>query len=170
MSQIFHFPQDLSRISKRDRTPYGLFYYDENGQTNLAMPVWHWGVYYEKLIQSYLNGTMQWEHGASSKALNYYWGISAGVVEMIYSKNIPSGVSKLVELLKETISTGLHYPFTGPILTNQGQEIDPDGMGLDYEEIITMDWLLENIEGNIPEYEQLNEKGKATVESAGMLS
>lgn len=162
--------QDLAKVAGNDRTPYGLFYYEEDRQTNLAMPVWHWGAYYEKLIHNYLNKTLQWEHGSSSKALNYYWGISAGVVEMICSKNIPTGVRKLVDLLKETISTGLYHPFTGPIQTNQGQIIDREGTGLCYEEIITMDWLLDNVEGIIPAYEQLNEKGKATVESAGMFS
>ena len=35
------------------------------------------------------------------------------------------------------------------------------------QQIIGMDWLVENIEGSIPEYEQLNEEGKATVKSAG---
>ena len=33
--------------------------------------------------------------------------------------------------------------------------------------IITMDWLGENVVGEIPVYEQLSEEGKATVESAG---
>ena len=161
--------QDLSRISSGGRTPYGLFYYDKDGQTNLAMPVWHWGVYYEKLIQNYLNRTLQWEYESSNKALNYYWGISSGVVEMICSKNVPEGVRKLVELLKESISTGLYNPFSGPIYTQQGERIDEEGIGLEYEQIITMDWLQSNIEGCIPKYDQLNEKGKATVESVGVL-
>ena len=162
--------QDLSRISSGGRTPYGLFYYDKDGQTNLAMPVWHWGAYYEKLIQNYLNRTLQWEYESSNKALNYYWGISSGVVEMICSKNVPEGVRKLVELLKESISTGLYNPFSGPIYTQQGECIDEEGIGLEYEQIITMDWLQSNIEGCIPKYDQLNEKGKATVESVGVLT
>ena len=30
-----------------------------------------------------------------------------------------------------------------------------------------MDWLADNVVGDIPSYEQLNDDGKATVESAG---
>ena len=45
--------------------------------------------------------------------------------------------------------------------------IDPEGQGLTFEQIITMDWLGENVEGAIPVYEQLSEEAKATVESAG---
>ena len=161
--------QDLSRASVCDRTPYGLFYYDENTRMNLAMPVWHWGAYYEKLIQNYFNKTLQWEFESSNKALNYYWGMSSGVVELICSKNIPEGVKNLVNLLKETISTGLYNPFSGPIYTQQGKMVDELGTGLCYEQIIEMDWLLNNVEGVIPRYDQLNEKGKATVDSAGVL-
>lgn len=162
--------QDLAKTTGSGKTPYGLFLYDEKGQTNLAMPVWHWGVYYEKLIQNYLNRTLQWEYESSNKALNYYWGLSSGVVEMICSQKLPNGVRKLVELLKETISTGLYNPFMGPVYTQEGNVIDADAEGLCYEDIITMNWLLDNVAGVIPQYDQLNDKGKATVESAGILS
>ncbi len=158
---------DMEKTSGDDRRPIGLFKYEEGGRTNLAMPVWHWGVYYEKLIQSILNGTMQLEYETSSKALNYYWGMSAGVVELIYSKNLPEGVKKLAQLLETTICNGIYNPFNGPFETQKGEVIDPEGQGLTLESIITMDWLAKNIEGTIPEYEQLSEDGKATVESAG---
>ena len=161
--------QDLARTSGGGKTPYGLFLHDENGLTNLAMPVWHWGVYYEKLIHNYLNRTLHREYESSNKALNYYWGISSGVVEMICSKKIPNGVQKLIELLKESISTGLYNPFMGPLYTQSGDVIDADAEGVCYEEIITMNWLLHNIVGTIPQHDQLNEKGKATVESAGVI-
>ena len=44
-----------------------------------------------------------------------------------------------------------------------------DAEGLGYEEIITMNGLLDNVVGMIPRYDQLSEKGKATIESAGMV-
>jgi len=144
-----------------------LFRFHENGQINLAMPVWHWGVYYEKLIQSILNRTMQQQYESSNKALNYYWGMSAGVVELIYSKNLPNGVRKLAELLETTICSGVYNPFCGPITLQSGELIDSEGKGLSLEEVITMDWLLGNVEGSIPEYEKLDDEGRATVESAG---
>ena len=159
--------QDLSKNSEDDRRPQGLFKFHENGQINLAMPVWHWGVYYEKLIQSILNRTMQQQYESSNKALNYYWGMSAGVVELIYSKNLPNGVRKLAELLETTICSGVYNPFCGPITLQSGELIDSEGKGLSLEEVITMDWLLGNVEGSIPEYEKLDDEGRATVESAG---
>ena len=162
--------QDLARTTENEKTPYGLFLYEEKGQMNLAMPVWHWGVYYEKLIQNYLNRTLHWEYETSNKALNYYWGISSGVVELICSQKLPSGVHKLVRLLKESVSAGIDHPFRGPIHTQDGAVLNMDTEELSYEEIIAMDWLLDNVVGMIPQYDQLNENGKATVDSAGKLS
>ena len=159
--------QDLEKASGDERRPIGLFRFDENGRTNLAMPVWHWGVYYEKLIQSILNRTMQLQYETSNKALNYYWGMSAGVVELIYSKNLPEGVKKLAKLLENTICSGVYNPFCGPIQVQSGEIFDKEGQGVNLEQIITMDWLSANIEGTIPEYKELNSEGKETVESAG---
>ncbi len=114
---------------------FGLYQLDENGKTNLAMPVWHWGVYYEKLIRSMLNKTFQWEYESSSKALNYYWGISAGVIELLYSKNLPESVKQLAEVLKQSISEEICHPLEG----------------YRFEQIIAMDWLEDNVEGRIIE-------------------
>ena len=159
--------KDLATPDSLEGNAFGLFRMDRNGHTNLAMPVWHWGVYYEKLIQSILNKTLQLQYESSNKAMNYYWGMSAGVVELICSKNIPEGVRKLTEVLKNSICTGIFSPFCGPFHTQSGKVVDPDGFGLSLEQIINMDWLADNVVGSIPKYEQLNEDGKATVESAG---
>lgn len=159
--------KDLAMPDSLEGNAFGLFRMDKDGHTNLAMPLWHWGVYYEKLIHSILNKTLQSQYEASNKALNYYWGMSAGVAELICSQNLPEGVRKLTELLKDSICTGIFSPFSGPIRTQSGKVIDPKGEGLRLEEIITMDWLADNVVGAIPKYEQLSDDGKATVESAG---
>ena len=61
---------------------YGLYRKNEDGTvTNLAMPVWHWGVFYEKLIQSILSGSWKKEEeGDKVSALNYWWGMSSGLL------------------------------------------------------------------------------------------
>ena len=118
-------------------------------------------------MRSILNKTLQQQYEASNKALNYYWGMSAEVVEFVCSKNMPESVRKLANLLKENIMKNVYSPFNGPFYTNSGNMIDPEGVGLSFEEIINMNWLNENVEGVIPVYEQLSEDGKATVDSAG---
>ena len=159
--------KDLGTPDSLEGNAFGLFCLDRKGHTNLAMPLWHWGVYYEKLMQSILNRSFKQQYETSNKALNYYWGMSAGVIELICSKNVPQSVQKLTNLLTESICSGLFSPFSGPMCTQAGKVIDPEGEGLSLEEIINMDWLLDNVVGYIPKPEQLSEEGKATVESAG---
>ena len=53
--------------------------------------------------------------------------------------------------------------------TQEKTVIDADAEGLGYEDIIGMNWLLNNVVGIIPQYEQLNKNAKATVESAGII-
>ena len=65
---------------------FGLYYVTSQNHTqHLAMPVWHWGVFYEKLIQSVMSGSWNKEEDEDNiKALNYWWGMSAGVIDVIY--------------------------------------------------------------------------------------
>ena len=43
-----------------------------------------------------------------------------------------------------------------------------EGRPFDLEDVIAMDYLVENVEGRIPEYEELSSTGKATVETVGV--
>lgn len=159
--------QDLKKPEGEERSAFGLYEYKDEKKVNLAMPLWHWGVYYEKLVRSMINKTFQAEYESSKKALNYYWGMSAGVVELICSNHLPDSVKKLVGVLQDSICSGSFKPFQGIIRTQSGECLEgTDGM-LSLQEIIDIDWLLENIEGEIPQYEELSEEGKQTVKSAG---
>lgn len=159
--------QDLKKPMGEERSAFGLYEYKDEKRVNLAMPLWHWGVYYEKLIRSMMNKTFQTEYESSRKALNYYWGMSAGVVELICSNHLPDSVKKLVGVLQDAICSGSFKPFQGVIRTQSGECLeDKDGV-LSLQQIIDIDWLLENIEGEIPEYEALSKDGKETVKSAG---
>lgn len=159
--------QDLKKPAGEERSAFGLYEYKDEKRVNLAMPLWHWGVYYEKLIRSMMNKTFWTEYESSRKAINYYWGMSAGVVELICSNHLPESVKKLVGVLQDSICQGSFNPFQGVIRTQNGEMLEGrDGM-LSLQQIIGIDWLSENIEGDIPEYEALNDEGKQTVKSAG---
>ena len=114
-----------------------------------------------------LNKSFRTEYESSRKAINYYWGMSAGVVELICSNHVPASVKKLVGVLQDAICNGSFKPFQGVILTQEGERLEGADGVLSLQQIIDIDWLLENVEGEIPEYEALNEEGKETVKSAG---
>ena len=46
--------------------------------------------------------------------------------------------------------------------------IDGEGHFLSLDEIIRMDWLVENVVGTIPHYVELSDEGKATVDIVGV--
>ena len=85
---------DQDMITPRDPgRQFGLYECSEDGRKlNLVMPLWNWGVFYEKMIQSILAGSYQSEENSEGRALNYWWGMSAGVIDLICSKNVPTGV------------------------------------------------------------------------------
>lgn len=160
--------QDMRKLRDGARSPFGLYRVSGEERTVLAMPVWQWGVYYETMIRSILNHTFQSEYVGSSKALNYYWGMSSGVVELICSSKLPDSTRKLAELLQRAICSGISTPFRGPLHTQDGRIIDGEGHFLSTEQIINMDWLAANVVGEIPAYDQLSDVGKATVSIVGV--
>lgn len=159
--------QDTKRFREKERSSFGLSIIDENGQTPLARPMWLWGSYYEMIIRSIRDGTFKSEYEGSTRALNYFWGLSAGVVDLQCFDVLPESVKRLAALLKDSIRSGVE-PFMGPLFNQEGKEIVGEEQSLTAEQIISMDWLVENIVGSIPSYEQLDATGKATADVVGV--
>ena len=134
-------------LSDPGRGKVSLSLMTENGQEELAAPVWNWGVYYETLLRSILDKSLQAGYEESNRAQNYYWGMSAGVVKVHCSEKIPDSTKNLAELLQDNIRSGLSHPFKGRIYTQTSRELDND---MTIEQIMRMDWLAENIMGTLP--------------------
>jgi hypothetical protein len=94
--------------------------------------------------------------------------MSAGVVSLDCSEKLPYGTRRLAALLQDGICSGVVEPFCGPMYAQDGTRMAAEFESLQLEQIINMDWLVENIEGSIPAYEQLNDMGKATVGIVGV--
>ena len=143
---------------------YGLFHMENEIPRHLAMPICHWGKFYEQLIRTIMEGTWKYDDDPlEAKAINYWWGMSAGVVDVICSRNLPIGTKRLIELLKNTIVSEEFHPFAG-VLYSQDKLIQPDpDKRLSPEEISSMDWLAENVIGRIPKDDELVENALPTV-------
>lgn len=160
--------QDQAKRENWDKSPWGLSLVTGDDQVNLAVPVWQWGLYYEAIVRGIKNKTFQSEYQESSKALNYFWGISAGVVDLQCSDKLPDSVRKLAAVLKHGIRAGTCEPFRGPLYAQGGRLMAKEGDALTPEQIINMDWLNENIVGALPAYEELDDTGKDTVGIVGV--
>ncbi len=150
---------------------FGLYNNEGVGnRQHIAMPVWHWGVFYEKLIQSIISGSWkQDESSDSTKALNYWWGMSAGVIDLICSDKIPVETQRIVALFKNMIVEGKFKPFADELYDQNRKLRNKRGCALSPDDIITMDWLLDNVVGVIPELDDLEESARAIVMNQGVM-
>ncbi len=147
---------------------FGIYHVEDGRIRNLAMPLMHWGKFYEQLIRAIMDGTWKYDDDSSSKALNYWWGMSAGVIDVVFSRNLPIGTKRLIELLKETIMRGEFNPFTGILYSQEGIVQEESERSLTPEEIVSMDWLAENVIGHIPTKEELIETAIPVVMQQGI--
>ena len=149
---------------------YGLYKKREDGTLeNLATPMWDWGKFYEKIVRNiFSGGSTEIDAQKGKKAINYWWGMSADVIDVICSKSMPHGTSRLIEFLKSSIRAGAFYPFDGPIYAQGGVIRCEKGQSLGANEIITMDWLVESVIGKIPELDELTDEARTLVEFQGI--
>jgi basic membrane protein A and related proteins len=121
----------------------------------LASPVWNWGIFYEKIIQSILNGT--WSRitdifSGNSKVVNFWWGLGSGIVDIFYSRRlVPVETQKLVDFMKRTIAGSAYHPFTGPIYDNNGALRIESEQTAGHDMILSMNWFVNGVEGKLPD-------------------
>lgn len=148
---------------------YGLYRYEEGNPIGLAMPVWQWGRFYEQMIRTIIEGTWKDDdNNVDKKAINYWWGMSAGVIDMICSRNLPVETKRLVDLIKTAITRGEFNPFCGKLYSQAGCIQSDPNYTLTPEEIIKMNWLADNIEGHIPSENELAERTIPTIMQQGI--
>lgn len=155
-------PEEASRF-------FGIYHLGGEPPRNLALPLWHWGQFYEQLIRTIMDGKWKYDDSSSSKkAINYWWGMSEGVVDVVCSNYLPIGTKRLIEILKATISADGFNPFSGILYSQEGVVIDDPNRSLSPEEIMTMDWLAENVIGAIPKKDEMKEQAKPVIEQQGV--
>ena len=149
---------------------WGLFRLRNDGSTQLlASPYWAWGEFYVKLCRSILNGTwdnLSSRHGA--QAVNYWWGMSSGVIALQLERALPDGVEMLAQLLIRNMMEGTVVPFHRMITSQDGTVRNDGSTYFTPDELLHMDWLCDNVVGAIPPYEALSEKARKIVELQGI--
>ncbi len=168
--------EGITCISGRDMiTPkeasrhFGLYYEEGDYPVNIAMPVWHWGNFYEKLIRKLMKGSWKDDEiSDATRGLNYWWGMSSGAIDVICSDHLPIGTARLIELLKKTIMSGDFNPFEGILYSQKGLVHKKEDGAMTPEEIVTMDWLAENVIGYIPQMDELIDQAKPVMSTQGL--
>ena len=133
----------------------------------LGMPVWVWGKFYEKVVNFYLSGGKKINKDPYS-AINYWLGMDSGVIDIELSDKLPAGVRALAELLRKHIIDGTLDPFARKIIAQDGTVKNDGSRTLDPKERLHMDWLCENVIGEIPSFDQILPMSRTMVRELGV--
>ena len=110
---------------------------------HLTAPIWDWGMFYKQYIGEMTKGT--WKAG------DIWWGLKEGVVGLApFGKDVPEDAKKLVETEKARIVSGSWDVFAGPVKDQKGVEKIPQGKTATDAEMLSMNWFVEGVKGDIP--------------------
>lgn len=169
------FSSGIRVISNRDTpdahriyTDYGTYFYNEEGRSvALGSPVWKWGHFYERVVSAIFDGS--WDQGKSKQAVNYWWGIKSGVIDVALTEDLPEGMRCLAQMLRKGLKDGTLDPFLRLVRDQEGILRCDGATPLTPDELIHMDWLCENVVGHIPTLEEVIPASQATVRLLGVF-
>jgi basic membrane protein A len=107
--------------------------------SHLTAPVWYWGQLYLDIVESVIQGN--WK----SEAL---WpGIESGIVELAPLNSVVSSETRrLIEKYRIDMILDRLHVFEGPLKSQSGEVKIEKGVVPDVQYLLTIDWLVENIE------------------------
>lgn len=112
-------------------------------ESQLTAATHHWGDYYTKTAQEVLDGT--WE------STSVWGGLAEGMSDIApLSDKVPEDAAAKVEEIKAAIIDGSFHPFQGPIKNQAGEVAVPEGETMTDEELLTMEWYVEGVQGKLP--------------------
>ena len=149
-----------------DLCSYGTYFVNEDGLlTSLGSPYWNWGKLYEHVIHSIQDGS--WDK-AKGKAVNYWWGMDSGVINVKFPKYLAPGIKELAQMLRANLQQGTLDPFRRPITAQDGSRKNDGTRSFTADELLHMDWLCNNVEGSIPAFEEILPYSRTTVRELGI--
>ena len=104
----------------------------------------NWTDYYVDEVRKVMAGT--WTGGRQIA-----YGIKENMVVLTpLNKSVPADVAKLFEDKKRAIADGTLAPFAGPLKDNTGVLKLPSGSALTHDQLMSINWYAEGIDGSIP--------------------
>ena len=154
-------------VAKHLVNEYGTYMAGENGEMiPLGSPTWVWGQFYENVVHSIMSGS--WESEKEGQIMNFWWGMSSGVIDVALSPDLPEGLRVLAEMLKQGIVDGTLDPFKRKILDQQGNVRNEGAQGFTPAQLMHMDWLCENVVGSFPKYDEILPIARPMVDILGI--
>lgn len=111
-------------------------------KAQLTATIDNWGPYYVRRVGEVMTDT--WVTG------DYFGHMNEGAVQMADFTNMPAEVAQIAQEMKDAISTGQFYAFTGPLKDNEGNLVLADGEIADDLHLNTMMYYVEGIKAKVP--------------------
>ena len=112
-------------------------------KAQLTSSIDHWDEYYTQRIQAAMDGT--W------KTQDIWGGLKAGMLRMAPWTNMPDDTAQAAQAAVDGIESGSIVIFKGPLNDQSGKAKIADGATLSDDEVLSMNWLAEGIEGTLPQ-------------------
>ena len=169
--------EGLSVISNRDiptqdgshmlQGDYGTYLVEDTGAlVPLGSPCWLWGKFYENVTRSILSGS--WNNEKTQRAVNYWWGMDSGVIDVTLSDRLPDGLRSMAEILKKGLRSGSIDPFLRRIVAQDGTVKNDGSHTFTPDELLHMDWLCDNVDGVIPAFNEIEPFAQPMVRELGI--
>lgn len=161
-------------ISDRDITSpsvgsrdVGLHMKEETRVSNIAALIPRWGPFYCRMVERQLSGASS---PADSKGIstNYWWGLNSNILDIAFSNRFNAYAMRLINGFRAALCTGSFSPFEGELRDQNGILRCEKERRLTPVEILCMDYLLENIVGNLPRLEDMEESARPLVKLQGI--
>ncbi len=111
-------------------------------KAQLTATIDNWGPYYIKKVGQVIDGT--WESG------DYFGHMNDGSVQMAPFTNMPADVAAKAQEIKDAITAGEYFAFTGPLKDNTGKMQLADGEVATDLQLNQMMYYVEGINATVP--------------------
>ncbi len=111
-------------------------------KAQLTATIDNWSPYYIQKVQDVMDGT--WKSG------DYFGHMKDDVVQMAPFTNMPDTVKVFAQKIKDGITNGKYFAFTGPIKDNTGKLQLKDGEIADDAHLNSMMYYVEGIDAKVP--------------------
>lgn len=149
---------------------FGLYDLSKQRFMNLATRKYYWGEFYKQLLTSILNGSFRLIERHGNESINYWWGLSNGMLDLYLKDSLPKQTRRLIEVMKEHMSEGGFNLFSTEMKDQKGRIRNHENESMSLQEIADMDWLLENVVGKIPKLSDFAEEAQELIAQYGIYS
>ncbi len=116
---------------------------DNAGPGCIGVPHWNWGPAYAEIIEEVRNGTF--------KPKGRWPGVESGIVDFKFGPAATDEIKAKVTELKQAMIDGKFNPAAGPIYAQSGCLAVPEGQALTDEQLLSMKWFVQGVNGEIPD-------------------